>query len=112
MPASAVVASRKHDEVPHSDRPSTHPTSGELKVTDSGCSVTEVNPVVDDVGDGTGLNEGVAELVTTGLVAAGGVVAGWLLHPASRKSARAPTTRVEGDMLRERSRNGLCSGLR
>jgi hypothetical protein len=36
LPASAVFASRKQLAVPHIERPSTQPSSGEMKVTDSG----------------------------------------------------------------------------
>jgi hypothetical protein len=79
IPASAVVASRKHEEAPQSESPRTHPTLGEMNVTDSGCSAAEFSPTVDGVGDGVALRAtvGVAALETAGVLdGVGGAVVG------------------------------------
>jgi hypothetical protein len=85
---------------------------GEIKVTDSGCSVTELNPAVDRVGDGVTLGATVGVAAVEAVWVTGAVIAALLLHPASRNTARTPTTRLEWVMTGERSFNGLCSGLR
>ena len=57
VPASTVFASRRQGASPQSERPSTHPTSGETKVTDSGCIARGDNPLVGG-GDGVALGVG------------------------------------------------------
>src|SRR5580704_8874114 len=115
VPASVVVANRRHEALPQSDRPRTHPTFGEMNVTDSGCSATELSPTVESVGDGVavGATVGVAVLEDTGLIdGVGDGVVGCELHPASRRTASTPVRRIERVMTGERSFLRVCSGLR
>jgi hypothetical protein len=57
VPASTVFASLRQGASPQSERPSTHPTYGETKVTDSGCIARGDNPLV-GAGDGVALGVG------------------------------------------------------
>jgi hypothetical protein len=84
-------------------------------VTDSGCNTVGVRPALESDGDGVGMGlaDGVGETPADGLIAwVVGVVAGWLLHPASMRTATHPTRRIEAVMTGQRSFTMLCSGLR
>lgn len=81
---------------PQSESPSVHPTSGEMNVTDSGCTEAAVKPARggDGEGDALGVRVGDGAMGGGELVACGVVGAvEWLLQPASRSAATTTPSR-------------------
>jgi hypothetical protein len=112
LPASTVFASRRHEAVPQRENPSTQPTEGEVKVTDSGNKEDEDRVLGGGAGEGVALSVGVeeGELIDGEIVVsarAGDM--GWLAQPASRMSATMPLTRKASVIRVEREFPGPVS---
>src|ERR1700693_2389049 len=96
LPASTVFASRRHEASPQPENPSSQPTEGEMKVTDSVRNDADDRLLVVCTDEGVSLGAGVdeGELMDGEIVdcvCAGDM--GWLAQPASTTSATMPLTR-------------------
>src|ERR1019366_1884233 len=103
-PPSTVFASRRQRASPQSESPSTQPTEGEMKVTDSGCIARDDNPLVCGGGaalgvcdcDGMLINgEGMGEVL---------VVARGCASPGAQPTRATMESAATGPRLRRRTK--------